>query len=65
VQIKSRGNTISTRRASLTRTCTYRSSVSFRVPSRLYGSRLEIKVRFLGNAVLNAKRAPTRRVTVG
>lgn len=65
VQIKSRGNTISTRRATLTRTCAYRSRVTFRVPRRLYGRKLTVQVRFLGNSVLAAKRAPNRTVTVG
>jgi hypothetical protein len=65
VQIKSRGNTISTRRAGLSRQCTYRSRVSFRVPERLFGTRLSVQVRFLGNSVVAGKRAPTRRVRVG
>ncbi len=65
VTFKSKNNTISTRRVSLTRTCTYRSRVIFRVPNRLYGSKLEVQVRFLGNTVLKAKKARNRRVSVG
>ncbi|HEX8122981.1 MAG TPA: Ig-like domain-containing protein [Solirubrobacteraceae bacterium] len=65
IQVKSRGNTISTRRVKLSRSCTYRSRVTFRVPQRLFGSRLKVTARFLGNSVLTAKAARSRSVRVG
>lgn len=65
IQVKAAKNTISTRRASLTRTCTFRSRVTFRVPRKFYSRKLVVQVRFLGNAVLKAKRARNRFVTVG
>jgi hypothetical protein len=53
VQIKAARKTISSRRVQLSRSCTYRSRVTFRSPKR----RLTVRVRFLGNAVLGPRRA--------
>ena len=56
VVVKAGNKTISTRRAALTRTCGYRSSVSFRSRKRFTKSgRLTVRVRFLGNAVLGPR----------
>ena len=53
VQIKAARKTISTRRVALSRTCSYRSRVTFRSRSRFPKSgKLTVRVRFLGNAVL-------------
>ena len=58
VQIKAARKTISTRRVALTRTCVYRSSVSFRSRNRFpKRGKLTVRVRFLGNAVLGPRRA--------
>ena len=58
--VKAGRKTISTRRVALTRTCSYRSSVTFRSRSRFPRSgRLTVRVRFLGNAVLGPRRAKT------
>ena len=63
VVFKAGRKTISTRRVALTRTCSYRSRVTFRSRKRFPRSgRLTVRVRFLGNAVLGARRA--RTVTV-
>ena len=58
VQIKAVRKTISTRRVALSKTCSYRSRVTFRSRSRFPKSgKLTVRVRFLGNAVLGARRA--------
>ena len=62
VQIKSRGNTISTRRARVGSDCRYSSRVSFRVTRRLVTNRLTISATFGGNDVLLRK--VSRRVSV-
>ena len=60
VVVKAARKTISTRRVALTRTCSYRSRVTFRSRSRFPRSgRLTVRVRFLGNAVLGPRRAKT------
>lgn len=65
VQIKAGTRTISTRRARLSRTCTYSSRVTFRGRSRFRGRRaLTFQTRFTGNEVLLPRRSAriTRRV---
>ncbi len=57
IQVKTGGSTISTRRTTLTRRCTYRSVVTFRVPRRLVRRALKVTVRFAGNAVVAPKAA--------
>jgi hypothetical protein len=58
VVVKAARKTISTRRVALTRTCGYRSRVTFRSRKRFPKSgRLTVRVRFLGNAVLGPRRA--------
>lgn len=52
VTVKTGGNTISTRRVRLSRACTYRSRVTFRVPRRLVRRRLTVTARFGGNAIV-------------
>lgn len=64
VQIKAGSRTISSRRVSLSRTCSYRSAVTFRLSRRLSG-RLKVTARFRGNRVLTARSAPARFVRVG
>ena len=65
VTIKRGGRTISTRRAKLTRTCTYASTVTFGSRRRLGNGRLRITARFGGNAVLKARSSPRRNVRAG
>jgi Bacterial Ig domain len=63
VQLKAARKTISSRRVALTRTCAYRSSVTFRSRKRLpRSSRLTVRVRFLGNAVLGPRSARSTAV---
>ncbi len=63
VQIKAARKTISTRRVALSRTCSYRSRVTFRSRSRFPKSgKLTVRVRFLGNAVLASRRAKSATV---
>ena len=58
IQVKALRKTISTRRAKLSSTCTYRSRVTFRSRTRLpKHGKLTVRVRFLGNAVLAPRRA--------
>jgi hypothetical protein len=61
VQVKRGTRTISTRRVTLTSTCTYSSRVSFANRSR-FGSatRLKFTARFLGNARVSPDSAPSR-----
>jgi Ca2+-binding RTX toxin-like protein len=61
VQAKAGSRTLSTRRVSLRRDCTYTSSVTFSSRSRFGRSRsLRFTARFLGNTVLRAARATSR-----
>jgi hypothetical protein len=63
VQVKSPRKTISARRASVKRTCTYRSQVTFTDRSRFQANgKLRFVVRFLGNADLTKKSARTQTV---
>jgi hypothetical protein len=62
VTFKAGKKTISTRRVSLKKNCTYKSKVTFEIPSRLAG-KLQVVVRFAGNAVLTAKSAKRGSVT--
>lgn len=52
IQVKTAGTTISTRRTRLSRTCSFRSRVIFRVPRRLVRRRLQVTARFTGNSVV-------------
>lgn len=65
VQVKRGGTTISTRRVSLTRSCTYSLRVSFG-NSRRFGrsKKLKFTARFLGNALVLRDTAPSRFVRV-
>jgi hypothetical protein len=44
--------------------CTYKSAVTFRIPTRLHPKRLNVLVRFGGNGTLNPKSAKTLKVRV-
>lgn len=66
VQVKRGSTTLSTRRVTLSRTCTYSSTVSFANRRRLGSSgRLKITARFLGNDVLKRRDAASRSVRAG
>jgi hypothetical protein len=63
VVIKAGRKTISARRVRLTRTCTYRSRVTFASRKRFPASgRLTVRTRFPGNAVLAPRRAATATI---
>lgn len=62
VTFKAGKKTVSTRRVALTRTCTYSSRVTFRLPRRLRPKTLAVSVVYSGNAVLEGVRA--RRLNV-
>ena len=63
VQVKSPKKTISARRVSLKRTCTYRSQVTFTERNRFQANgKLRFVVRFLGNADVLRKSAKTQTV---
>ena len=55
IQIKAGKKTISTRRAKVRKNCRYSNKVTFDVPARLTTSKLNVTVRFGGNAVLGAR----------
>jgi len=60
VVVKAARKTISTRRVQLSRSCSYRSRVTFRSRGRFTrNGRLSVRVRFLGNTVLGPRRAKT------
>jgi len=66
VQIKRGAATVSTRRVTLRRDCSYVASVTFRDRSRLGRTgRLKVTARFLGNKVLKARSATSRIVRAG
>ena len=65
IQIKAGRKTISTRRAKLTSTCTYRSAVRFTVRDRVRRGTLNVTVRYLGNDVLLPLRGRRQSVKVG
>jgi Ca2+-binding RTX toxin-like protein len=52
VTFKAGKKTISTRKARVTKSCTFRSKVTFRLPSRLHPKSLRVQSTFRGNAVL-------------
>jgi Ca2+-binding RTX toxin-like protein len=64
VQFRAGKKTVSNRRVGLKSNCTYKSAVTFRIPSRLHPKTLQVLVRFLGNGTLTAKKATTRKVRV-
>ena len=66
VQVKVGSKTVSTRRVTLRRDCTYVSTVTFRNRSRLGRSgRLKFTARFLGNDVLGLRASRSKFVRVG
>ncbi|MBA2638206.1 MAG: Ig-like domain-containing protein [Solirubrobacterales bacterium] len=65
VRYKARTRTISTRRVSVTRACTFSARTTFRVSGRFAGARtLAVRVRFAGNRVLLPRQARSRVVRV-
>jgi hypothetical protein len=66
VQIKNGKKTVSTRRAKLSKHCSYRQRVTFSVRSRLKAQgKLKVTVRFIGNKALKPKRAKRIYVRYG
>lgn len=65
VTIKRGRRTVSSRRATLRRDCTYRSTVTFASRARLGSGRLRVTARFLGNSVLRSTSAAGRTVRAG
>ena len=65
IQIKAGKKTISTRRAKLTRTCTYRSAVRFTIRDRVRRGALNVTARYLGNDVFLPLRGRRQSVRVG
>ena len=67
VQIKNAKKTISNRRATISKACTYHQRVTFKVRRRLNagGGRLKVTVRFLGNATLKPRKAKPLFVRYG
>ncbi len=59
------GTTLSTRRVTLSSTCTYRSRVTFQNKKRLGNGRLKVRVRFRGNARFLPRGPLTRTLRAG
>jgi Ca2+-binding RTX toxin-like protein len=64
VTFKAGAKTISARHAKLSKSCTYHSTVTFRIPSRLHPKSLKAHVSFRGNAVLSPKGSKNIKVKV-
>jgi Ca2+-binding RTX toxin-like protein len=66
IQFRAGKKTISSRRVATSKSCTYSSSVKFRIPSRLHPRSLTVLVRFLGSTVLGPRshKRYTVKVTV-
>ena len=64
VQIKAGKKTVSTRRAKVSKTCRYRSRVTFTLPRRLNPDELRIKARFIGNKVVKRRSSKLLAVDV-
>jgi hypothetical protein len=62
VTFKAGTKTVSARRASLTKSCSYKSSVTFKLPKRLNPKSLKVTARFGGNAVAKPKSAKSYSV---
>jgi Ca2+-binding RTX toxin-like protein len=62
VQFKAGKKTVSNRRVKLSRSCTYRSRVTFTIPSRIRPKTLRVFVKFNGNDVIAARRAALHTV---
>jgi Ca2+-binding RTX toxin-like protein len=64
VTFKAGKKTISTRKAKVTKSCTFSSKVSFRLPSRLHPKTLRVQSTFRGNAVLTSRASTRKQVKV-
>jgi hypothetical protein len=64
VTFKAGTKTVSSRHATLSKSCSYRSSVTFRISSRLHPSRLRVFVSFRGNTVMGVRKHATYSVRV-
>lgn len=66
VQIKAGHNTISARKAKLSKTCKYKSTVSFGLPKRFRGkSLLRVQAKFSGNRFLLPSNSKVKKVRAG
>ena len=65
VTFKAGKKTISTRKAKVTKSCTFRSKVKFSLPSRLHPKTLRVQSTFRGNAVLTSRASKRSSVKVG
>jgi hypothetical protein len=64
VTFKAGKKTISTRKAKVSKSCTFRSKVTFRLPSRLHPKSLRVQSTFRGNAVLTSRASKRTSVKV-
>jgi Ca2+-binding RTX toxin-like protein len=64
VTFKAGKKTISTRKAKVSKSCTYRSKVTFSLPARLHPKTLRAQATFRGNAVLTARASSRKKVKV-
>ena len=64
VTFKAGKKTISTRKAKVSKRCTFRSKVKFSIPSRLHPKSLRVQSTFRGNAVLTSRASARKTVKV-
>jgi hypothetical protein len=64
VTFKAGKKTISTRKAKVSKSCTFRSKVKFSIPSRLHPKSLRVRSTFRGNAVLTSRASSRKTVKV-
>jgi Ca2+-binding RTX toxin-like protein len=64
ITFKAGKKTISSRRAKVSKSCTFSKSVTFSLPSRLHPKTLRVHVAFRGNAVVSPKGSKTKTVKV-
>ena len=65
VRYQKSGTTISNRLATVRPDCSYRQRTTFRTRLSLRRGRFTVRARFQGNAVLQPRNSPTRRVRAG
>lgn len=65
VRFRKGTTTISSRQVNLSKSCTYRSRVSFRRSSPAHLGVLSVRARFEGNVVLRARNSATHKVRAG
>ena len=64
VTFKAGNKKVSTRKAKVSDTCSYRSKVTFSLPARVDANKLSVRAKFRGNAVLTSRASKRSSVKV-